>query len=69
MTRAQAYLAAAGYPEHKIGDLISLASKDHESLIERMNWDFYVKSPIPSLRESGLDRFRRIQELNKERNY
>lgn len=43
-TRAFAYLHIGGYPTEKFSDAIQIASKDHEALIDQLNWDYFMRN-------------------------
>lgn len=62
-TRAQAFLVIGGYPEHKITDLISIAVSDNKSLIDKINWDFYINNVPDKLKDTRTKAFERILEL------
>lgn len=40
---AMAWLESGDYPKEKYNQAIAIAAKDHESQIQRMNWDYYTK--------------------------
>jgi len=42
-TRAFVHLHLAGYPEERFGRAIAIASENHETMVERINWDYYFK--------------------------
>lgn len=65
-TRAFQYLEQFGYPEEKRASLIAEASKDDEALIDRMDWEYYLKD-VPEYRKAtALDAFRRQVRLQQE---
>jgi len=65
--RAFNILDVMQYPEEKLGTLISRASKDHESLIESINWDFYIKNAPKGQHDARMKAFQRIHQLEQQR--
>jgi len=62
-TRAFTYLTVGGYPSEKVSSAISLAIKDNESLVERMDWSFYMKDVPESEKDTRLQAFKRKLQL------
>lgn len=47
LTRARAILKILGYPEDKYKSVISMAMRDSQSLVDRVDLNFYMKGAIP----------------------
>lgn len=67
LTRAFAFLAVGDYPVQKRAALIAKAAQDHQSLIESMNWQFYVTSSPDSVREKRFGTFQKQLNLKELR--
>lgn len=65
MKRALAYLNIFDYPQEKRGAAIAQASKDYESLIEQMNWNFGIKDAPDSRKDVRRETFK-FQEQRRE---
>lgn len=53
--RAKTYLKITGYPTEDYGKAYSIAAKDHESIINRVKWDYFTeKVPSTSARKQYL---------------
>lgn len=59
-TRAFAYLHVGGYPEEDFHKAIAIAAKDYESVVERMNWDFYMKNIPNAKKQDKEEAYRRF---------
>jgi hypothetical protein len=55
--RAFDRLEISGYPEHKRSEVMSRAIRDHESLVESMDWNFYLKNAPKSQEAARLKAF------------
>ena len=67
-TRAFAYLTLSDYPQEKYSSAISMAVKGKESLVERVNWDYYLGDNVPqSKKDAFMDAFKRSTQRNENR--
>jgi hypothetical protein len=66
-TQANAMLIAAGYPEEKYPEAISEAAQNNETLIERLNWDFYLKDIPYSQKENYMRAYNSTTKLYQGR--
>lgn len=62
--RAFAWLRITGYPQEHMGSAIAIASKDYESIIDRINWEYYTKN-VPENRKPVADQA--LQALMKQK--
>ncbi len=65
--QANAYLVISGYPEEKYHEAIAEAAKDNETLIERLNWDFYLKDIPYSQKENYMRAYNSTTQLYQGR--
>lgn len=65
MKRAFTWLEISGYPREKIPYAIALASRDHESMIERMDWSFYIKDVPTPERPRRQETYKAIQRIEQ----
>lgn len=69
ITRAFAFLNVGGFPEEKRAQLIAKASQDYQSLIESMNWRFYVTNTPDAQRERRMNTFiTKAKQAEEKRN-
>ena len=66
-TRAFAFLNVGGFPEEKRAQLISKAAQDHQSLIESMNWNFYVQNAPDAQRTQRMNTFINMQNVEQQK--
>jgi hypothetical protein len=66
-TRAAAVLELLGYPEDRISDLVDKAMRNNESMVNKLNFDFYIKRAPDAVKQSGREAMERIQELDKKK--
>lgn len=66
--RAFAILRITGYPEDKIPALISMAARDNETLVQRIDWQFYMKGPerTRELRQKAYERQKIMEDQKKQ---
>lgn len=62
-TNAVASLHMVGYPEEDMPKVYSTAAQDHESLIERINWKYFIKDVPQDQKRQRLDQFIRQRGL------
>jgi len=58
-TRAQAWLAVSGYREDRISSVLSKALGDNQSVMEKVDWDFYIRKPPDALAQT---RYKAMQQ-------
>jgi hypothetical protein len=61
--RAFTYLVVSGYPEEKIPGAISLAVKDYEDLVSRIDERFYIRNAPTGLRDQRLKAFQTQEDM------
>jgi hypothetical protein len=64
-TRARAWLDMGGYREDRIGSLVNKALGDNQSILDKINFDFYLrKTPDAdkSARSEALQKIKQIQD-------
>lgn len=66
-TRAKAWLEMGGYREDRISDLVHKAIRNNQSMIDKMNFDFYMKRGVNAGKEEAWNTMSRIQELKEKR--
>jgi len=67
-TRANTILVQDGYPVTRIHDAYATAAKTHDSLVNRINWNYYLRD-VPEFRKSvAQDAFENLQQMQEERN-
>lgn len=66
-TRAQAFLVVGGYPERRINSLVSKAVQDNKSILDKMNFDFYVKKAPDKQKDIRMDAMKRTLKLKEKR--
>lgn len=67
-TRAQAWLEIGGYREDRISSLVSRAISDNQSVVAKLNWDFYIKKVPDAQATTRYDAFKRnLQIQDKKR--
>lgn len=66
-SRAFHWLAVGDYPTQKRTGLIARASKDYESLIESMNWSFYMNNVAPSQIDTRFKAYQKTREIQNLR--
>jgi hypothetical protein len=59
-TRAFTYLEVGGFPEEKRAMALSLASQGKESLIDRVNWNFYLENVPDAQKQSRREAYKKI---------
>ncbi len=64
--RARAILNTSGYPEDKIIRLIGQAAGDNKSIIDRINWKFYMEAP-KEVKDIRRESFTTITQMNKQK--
>lgn len=62
-TRAFSVLNKGGYPNEKVSSAIALALQDNESLVNRLNWDFYLKNVPQTQKDSLMMAYNRTQHV------
>ena len=65
--QANAMLITTGYPEEKYSEAIAEAAKNNETLIERLNWDFYLKDIPYSQKENYMRAYNSTTQLYQGR--
>jgi hypothetical protein len=67
--RAQAILIRDGYPLDKLHEAFAAASKSHQSLVNRVDWDYYMNPKnVPTFRaEVGQQTMQELQQLKDSR--
>lgn len=66
-TRAQAWLELGGYREDRIGGLVSRAISDNQSLVDKLNFDFYLRKAPDAAAESRADAFKRTMQIQDKK--
>src|SRR5258708_40054255 len=65
--QANAMLITTGYPEEKYPEAIAEAAQNNETLIERLNWDFYLKDIPYSQKENYMRAYNSTTQLYQGR--
>jgi hypothetical protein len=65
-TRAFTYLEAFGVPEDRKTDFISMAARGNETLIERLDWTFYMKGAPSGKEIQRMEAFAKKQRVRNE---
>jgi len=58
--RAFSYLEVGGFPEEKRAMAISVAVQGKESLIDRINWNFYLENVPDAQKQTRRDAYKKI---------
>lgn len=66
-TRAMAWLQVGGFREDRIPAMVGRAIEDNKSIIDKVNFDFYIKMAPDSQSAARLEAMRRLQELKDKR--
>jgi hypothetical protein len=66
-TRAKTWLELGGYREDRISDLVHKAIRDNQSMIDKMNFDFYIKRAPDNRTDTGWNAMKTIQDLKEKR--
>lgn len=66
-TRAKHWLELAQYPEDRIADLVNKAFNENESLVDKTNFDFFIRKAPASRSDSGWETMQKIQEMKQKR--
>ncbi len=67
-TRATAWLEIGGYREDRINSLISKAVNDDESILDKTNFDFYLKKAPDADKADRVDAFRKTMQIQDKKN-
>lgn len=65
--RAKAWLELGGYREDRISDLVHKQIRNNKSMIDKMNFDFYLKRGPNAGGEQQWNTLQRIEELKEKR--
>ena len=66
-TRASAWLALGGYRQDRVSSLVSRALDNDKSLVDKTNWDFYIKKAPDAQAETRKDAMKTILQLKDKR--
>ena len=67
MTRAQAWLELGGFREDRINGLVARAIDDNTSVLDKLNFDFYLRKAPDKDTDSRADALRRQELINDKR--
>jgi hypothetical protein len=65
MKRAFRQLVRSGYPEEKWSEAVSIATEGYESVINKTNWDYYLKDVPENRKPTARDAFTRWLRLQQ----
>lgn len=66
-TRAQAWLAISGYREDRISSVMSKALGDNESVMDKTNFDFYIRKTPDDQAQTRYDAMRKKLKIQEKR--
>lgn len=64
-TRAQAWLVLGGYREDRINSLIAKALEDNKSVLDKVDFDFYLRKAPDATKETLRNAFQRTQAIQE----
>jgi hypothetical protein len=64
-TRAQAWLAIGGYREDRINSLVSKALGENQSILDKTNFDFYIRKAPDKAKDGHLGAFQRTYKIQE----
>lgn len=67
-TRASAWLAIGGYPEDRYNNIVGKAINDNQSVLDKVNFDFYIKKAPDALRQDRMGAARRSMQIQDKQN-
>jgi hypothetical protein len=56
-----------GYPEEKRSSVFHEAFANNKALTDRVWWDYYIRKTPDDKKDTMMDAFQRLQELQKEK--
>lgn len=66
-TRAQAWLTIGGYREDRINSLVGKALSDNQSMIDKTNWDFYLRKAPDAQKDVRMKAFQKTMQLQDQK--
>lgn len=66
-TRAQAWLEISGIREDRMSSIVSKAMDDNQSILQKLQWDFYIRKPIGGRENKQYRAMQRTQQINSKK--